>query len=836
MKRYRKIAVLVCSVLIWIGIALPQESKFEEGEKYLKERNYAKAIGIFREILDRPGWDELSPKAALRLGQCYLALKDYENARRFFNEAMEWGGDIVGEANIGIAITYINEKKYDQAIEVLSNIISQYKTDTILAYAYFNRGLAYEGKKWIGKALNDFVKAKEKAKDDEELLAAIDGELKKCRSLQQQFLREEDEYLQKIRSAQGMGDWDGCAGLLRELAKVCEDWGEMELAIDYERKAGAYSSSEEFKAGSLMSIAWRYYKIRDYEKAADAFKQVGEGYPQSSYAKESLLRLGDMYGYLKRYDDAITVYTSFLEKYPSDSEVPSAKMKIAWCYFNKGDYEKSAEAFQQVANEYPQSEEAPTALLQAGNSYVYAGKNEEAIKTFQLLLERYPQSDKVIETMMNLAWRYREKKDREREEEILKEINKRAPDSELGWFALGLYYEDKGEYEKAIETYKKAAEFYGAQRPLALLGMGSSFFALARFNEAFKYFQRVVKEYPESSEFCPEAYYLTARIWVYSGDYKRAIEYYKAIVEKYPNNRQFALPTLLEIPYCYECLYDFQSAINEYQRVMEKYPEYYDEIAPMALLRMGHCYLQIGKIGKAIETWQSLKEKFPDLGFLRGTVSLPHIINLYKDMPQEVPSFIQYTSTQPKPTLVGPISTANRLGLASQKGRMLIVYGTKGSPEDIEAMLENAMEEREYTRANAGIPLEVKKDIEVTEADIKSRHLMIIGSPQCNTLLERINDKLPIKIVGDAIVAGDREYRGKRVGVFMAVPNPLNPEKYAIIDMAISPKDYFPNLIGVPCWNVDYAILEATKPSNTLLEEGFFIKPSPENWIVRGKK
>ncbi|MBC7328385.1 tetratricopeptide repeat protein, partial [bacterium] len=340
----------------WIAIALSQESKFEEGEKFFKEKEYNKAIAIFREILNRAERDELSAKSALRLGQCYWALKDYENARQFFTEAMGWEGDIAGEAKLGIAVTYISEKKYDKAIQLLSEVISQYKSDKILAYAYFNRGLAYEAKNWISKALNDLVKAKEKAKDDKELLQAIEKELKKCRSLYEEFKNKENDYLQKIQAAQGIGDFDGCAGLLRELARFCEDWGEMESAIDYERQAIDYSTSEEFKAGSWMNIGWRYYKEGDYQKAADAFKQIVDDYPQSSFAKEALRRLGDMLSSAGRNEEAIKVYQEFLEKYPQDESIGEVMMNLAWRFRAKGDWDKEKELLEEISRRFPNSE------------------------------------------------------------------------------------------------------------------------------------------------------------------------------------------------------------------------------------------------------------------------------------------------------------------------------------------------------------------------------------------------------------------------------------------------------------------------------------------------
>ncbi|MBC7327248.1 tetratricopeptide repeat protein [bacterium] len=211
--------------LFWIAIALSQESKFQEGEKLFKEKKYNKAIAIFREILDRLEWDELSAKSALRLGQCYLALEDYQNARKFFNMAIKGEDELKGEAMIGIGLSYMGEKNYDSAIDEFSQVLNQFKSDKLLAYAYYNRGLAFKNKGWFIKALSDFKNAKAKAKGEEELLKAIEAQLADCQQRQEEFKSGEEAYLTRIQNARAMGDMDGCAHLLRELARYCEDWG-----------------------------------------------------------------------------------------------------------------------------------------------------------------------------------------------------------------------------------------------------------------------------------------------------------------------------------------------------------------------------------------------------------------------------------------------------------------------------------------------------------------------------------------------------------------------------------------------------------------------------------
>jgi len=49
----RKSLVAVSLFFLGVVLALPQESEFQRGEKFLWERNYTEAIAVFKKILDR---------------------------------------------------------------------------------------------------------------------------------------------------------------------------------------------------------------------------------------------------------------------------------------------------------------------------------------------------------------------------------------------------------------------------------------------------------------------------------------------------------------------------------------------------------------------------------------------------------------------------------------------------------------------------------------------------------------------------------------------------------------------------------------------------------------
>jgi hypothetical protein len=132
-----------------------------------------------------------------------------------------------------------------------------------------------------------------------------------------------------------------------------------------------------------------------------------------------------------------------------------------------------------------------------------------------------------------------------------------------------------------------------------------------------------------------------------------------------------------------------------------------------------------------------------------------------------------------RPGLSGPITDA-------LYDRMIHVYGT-GRAEDTETLKEAA------ERGARGWPLwgwdirqEVLADTELTEAAMRGAHVVLYATPGSNRVLERMADRLPIRLEPEAVVVGAERYAGRDVGTRFIYPNPESPERYVIVQGALS--------------------------------------------------
>jgi hypothetical protein len=105
------------------------------------------------------------------------------------------------------------------------------------------------------------------------------------------------------------------------------------------------------------------------------------------------------------------------------------------------------------------------------------------------------------------------------------------------------------------------------------------------------------------------------------------------------------------------------------------------------------------------------------------------------------------------------------------------------------------------------------KDTELTAEDIAGKNLVLWGDPGSNRVLAQIADKLPIRWSTAGISAGDRQFAGANQGLILCAPNPLNPERYVVLNSSFTYReyDYLNNARQVPRLP-DWAVIDITTP------------------------
>ncbi len=179
--------------------------------------------------------------------------------------------------------------------------------------------------------------------------------------------------------------------------------------------------------------------------------------------------------------------------------------------------------------------------------------------------------------------------------------------------------------------------------------------------------------------------------------------------------------------------------------------------------------------------------------------------------------------------LQGPIDDAfmNSFVFVTPTGTPL----APGVAKWVDAEQQRAIKEwRRHFRGEA----QVRKDSDITDAEIAASNLILWGDPGSNKILARIADKLPIKWTTAGVIVGDKRLAADTHAPIFIFPNPLNPNKYVVLNSSFTFRefDYLNNARQIPKLP-DFAVVDTTTPPDArypgkIVLAGFF----NESWGI----
>ena len=123
------------------------------------------------------------------------------------------------------------------------------------------------------------------------------------------------------------------------------------------------------------------------------------------------------------------------------------------------------------------------------------------------------------------------------------------------------------------------------------------------------------------------------------------------------------------------------------------------------------------------------------------------------------------------PGLEGPVEDIHY-------GPVLVVYGTRDTQQSV-ALKRVAHQLSRYGLSSVRYP--VKADTQITPADRRRYHLILVGSALANHETARYQFRLPIKITRREVRLGACRFRGADLGVKYLYPNPDVPDRYLLV-------------------------------------------------------
>ena len=127
----------------------------------------------------------------------------------------------------------------------------------------------------------------------------------------------------------------------------------------------------------------------------------------------------------------------------------------------------------------------------------------------------------------------------------------------------------------------------------------------------------------------------------------------------------------------------------------------------------------------------------------------------------------------------------------------------------------------------------VKNDTEVSDTDLAENNVILWGDPSSNHLLARLAAKLPLNWDATNLQFGGERFSSSDHAPVMIHPNPLNPERYVVLNSGFTFRGFGSNADQTPKLP-DFTIIDITKPATTrapggVALAGFF----DESWQIK---
>ena len=467
------------------------------GYTAFNQKKYDEAINYFNSYLKRNDIsDNMADDATLRIADSYYIMKDYEKAIGYYNKVINKGGQDSDYALYQKASCYGAQGNFNQKINTLSSLISNYKRSPYYTDALYETGSTYLTINDQRHAISSFNKiVREKPKS---------------------------AYAKKALMKTGLLYYGN-----NQISKAIKI---------FKQVINKYPASNEAAEAlnALKNIYTETGKVDEYFKYA---KQLD--FVQVSTSEEDSLTFaaGENFYIAGKCDDAINALSKYVNKFPKGGFVIKSYYYMADCFAKKKDL-NSALAYYKKVIEFPDNDYTLKSLLTAARieydnkkfdeSYLYYSKLLEIAEAKPIILE-------ALDGMMRSAYYLN---DLDKASEAAKQLLKTDKVSEdqivFAHYVLAKTYFEKGNIKEAQKEFsitdKLTSGEWGAESKYYLAEIE---FKNKKPDKAEKIIYQLSDNYSEYPYWVAKGFILLSDIYLERGNAFQAKQTLKSIIDNY---------------------------------------------------------------------------------------------------------------------------------------------------------------------------------------------------------------------------------------------------------------------------------------------------------------
>ena len=342
---------------------------YNMGYAYFKKKNYSAAINWFRKFIDLAKTKDknILTDANNRVGDCYYLKRDFKDAVNYYTAAYNAGGSGADYAMYKKGHSYGLQKKYENKISTLKQLISEFTTSRFLDDAWFEMG-----KTWVllnepNNAIGSYNALIQKFPN-----SAFTAEAMLNMALVYYNIQNIDQASDIYKDVVSKyPSSDASRSALAALKNISVEKNKVDEYIDYTKKVGGFASLKNNEEDSLTFVAAEklymsgnlsdskeylqnyinkfpqglnvltahFYKadchlrLNEKDAAIDDLKFIVKQH-QNEYTEQALAALTSILFNNKNYTEALEYYSDLLEVAQMSENIKAAKIGVMRCQYN----------------------------------------------------------------------------------------------------------------------------------------------------------------------------------------------------------------------------------------------------------------------------------------------------------------------------------------------------------------------------------------------------------------------------------------------------------------------------------------------------------------------
>jgi len=252
-------------------------------------------------------------------------------------------------------------------------------------------------------------------------------------------------------------------------------------------------------------------------------------------------------------DEAMNFYNEMILNYPQPRHVPWAYMQVGRGNLQLGLYRRAAKAFKRVVDNFRNSPYAEHARLLLAKALSKQNQKEAALRAYKKFIEELPASPFLAEAVFGAAENMTYK---------------------------GRYRRSAALFDKGLQRWPQ----FALTDPDILMTIGDSNYFMKRFDEALKYYIRLVNLYPDNM-LSSNAMARLGDIYIHRKKLETAKKIFEEIELKYPGSDGALIGRIRIAEHLAEGNAKTGEIVSYYEGVYNKYPK--SPLAPIATLKAG---------------------------------------------------------------------------------------------------------------------------------------------------------------------------------------------------------------------------------------------------------